>query len=36
MQVGKDSFTMDYMWPLTALQAFQICLTAFDSKLGCE
>lgn len=35
-KVGKDTFTMDYMHPLTALQAFQICLTSFDSKLGCE
>ncbi len=36
MQVGKDKFTMDFAYPLTALQAFAICLTSFDSKLACE
>lgn len=35
-KVGKDSFTMDYAWPLNALQAFAICLTSFDNKLACE
>ena len=35
-KVGKDSFTMDYMWPMCALQAFGICLTSFDNKLCCE
>ena len=36
MQVGKDAFSMDYAHPLTALQAFSICLSSFDHKLGCE
>ena len=35
-KVGKDSFTMDFQWPLCALQAFAICLTSFDNKLACE
>lgn len=35
-KVGKDKFTMDFAYPLTALQAFAICLTSFDSKLACE
>lgn len=32
-KVGKDAFTMDYAWPINALQAFAICLTSFDNKL---
>ena len=36
LQVGKDVFSMDYAHPLTALQAFSICLSSFDHKLGCE
>ncbi|OIW06590.1 hypothetical protein TanjilG_03984 [Lupinus angustifolius] len=35
-RVGKDMFTMDYRYPLSAFQAFAICLTSFDSKLACE
>ena len=35
-KVGKDMFTMDFQWPMSALQAFAICLTSFDSKLACE
>mmetsp|Transcript_19676 Transcript_19676/g.23605 ORF Transcript_19676/g.23605 Transcript_19676/m.23605 type:complete len:492 (+) Transcript_19676:279-1754(+) len=35
-KVGKDTFTMDYQWPMSALQAFSICLTSFDNKLACE
>ena len=35
-RVDKDHFTMDYCWPLSALQAFQICLSSFDYKLACE
>lgn len=33
-KVGKDAFTMDYAWPINALQAFAICLTSFDNKLA--
>jgi len=35
-KVGKDTFTMDYAWPICAMQAFSICLTSFDNKLACE
>ena len=36
MQVGEDTFSMDYQWPLSAVQAFGIALSSFDSKLACE
>ena len=39
MQFGKidtDVFTVDYNYPLNALQAFAIALSSFDSKLACE
>ncbi|CAO2210452.1 unnamed protein product [Urochloa humidicola] len=35
-KVAKDMFTMDYRYPLSAFQAFTICLTSFDTKLACE
>ncbi|XP_022894284.1 tubby-like F-box protein 8 [Olea europaea var. sylvestris] len=35
-KIGKDTFTMDYQYPLSAFQAFAICLSSFDSKLACE
>eukprot|EP01018_Ginkgo_biloba_P001132 Gb_35372 [translate_table: standard] len=35
-KVGKDMFTMDYRQPLSAFQAFAICLTSFGTKLACE
>ncbi|XP_022880726.1 tubby-like F-box protein 5 [Olea europaea var. sylvestris] len=35
-KIGKDIFTMDYRYPLTAFQAFLICLSSFDSKPACE
>ncbi|GJN12679.1 hypothetical protein PR202_ga30978 [Eleusine coracana subsp. coracana] len=35
-KVANDMFTMDYRYPLSAFQAFAICLTSFDSKLACE
>ncbi|XP_038682039.1 tubby-like F-box protein 8 [Tripterygium wilfordii] len=35
-KVGKDKFTMDYRYPLSAFQAFAICLSSFDTKLACE
>ncbi|KAK4773289.1 hypothetical protein SAY87_028308 [Trapa incisa] len=35
-KVGKDMFTMDYRYPLSAFQAFAICMTSFDTKLACE
>ena len=39
MQFGRisdDTFTLDYNFPMCALQAFSIVLTSFDSKLACE
>lgn len=39
MQFGRyagDSFTMDFRYPLTPVQAFGIAMTSFHSKLACE
>eukprot|EP00004_Rigifila_ramosa_P003864 TRINITY_DN1414_c0_g1_i1.p1 TRINITY_DN1414_c0_g1~~TRINITY_DN1414_c0_g1_i1.p1 ORF type:complete len:524 (-),score=127.02 TRINITY_DN1414_c0_g1_i1:54-1409(-) len=30
-RTDQDTFTLDYQYPLTALQAFAICLSAFDT-----
>ncbi|KAL6563848.1 Tubby-related protein 3 [Orobanche gracilis] len=35
-KVGKDIFTMDYRYPVSAFQAFAICLSSFDTKIACE
>ncbi|XP_015063959.1 tubby-like F-box protein 5 isoform X2 [Solanum pennellii] len=35
-KIGKDIFTMDYRYPLSAYQAFAICLSSFDTKPVCE
>ncbi|KAJ1131690.1 hypothetical protein NDU88_010024 [Pleurodeles waltl] len=35
-RVAEDVFTMDYSYPLCAMQAFSICLSSFDGKLACE
>lgn len=35
-KVAKDMFTMDYRYPLSAFQAFAICMSSFDTKLACE
>jgi len=35
-RVGKDSFNMDFQYPLCALQAFGIALSSFDYKIACE
>ncbi|KAI3695266.1 hypothetical protein L1987_78261 [Smallanthus sonchifolius] len=35
-KVGDDVFTMDYRQPLSAFQAFAVCLTSFGTKLACE
>ena len=35
-RVAEDIFTMDYKYPMCALQAFGIALSSFDSKLACE
>lgn len=35
-KIGKNVFTMDYRYPLSAFQAFAICLSSFDTKPACE
>ncbi|CAH8641736.1 unnamed protein product [Schistosoma margrebowiei] len=35
-RISEDVFTMDYTYPMCALQAFGIALSSFDSKLACE
>eukprot|EP00736_Rhodelphis_marinus_P006113 Rmarinus@m.29784 len=35
-KTGKDTFTMDYMYPLSAVQSFATVISSFDRKLGCE
>ncbi|XP_063294667.1 tubby protein homolog isoform X6 [Pelobates fuscus] len=35
-RVAEDVFTMDYKYPMCALQAFAIALSSFDGKLACE
>lgn len=35
-RISDDLFTLDYNFPLCALQAFSIALSSFDSKLACE
>ncbi|EPS61288.1 hypothetical protein M569_13507 [Genlisea aurea] len=35
-KIGKDVFTMDFRYPLSAFQAFAICLSSFDTKPACE
>ena len=35
-RIGDDVFTMDYTYPLSAVQAFGIALSSFDGKLACE
>ena len=33
-RVAKNKFTMDYQYPLSAVQAFAICLSSLDGKLA--
>lgn len=35
-RVGRDLFTMDFRYPLSAFQAFALCLSSFGTKLACE
>lgn len=35
-KVGDELFTMDYREPLSAFQAFAICLSSFGTKFACE
>ncbi|XP_050951799.1 tubby-related protein 1 isoform X3 [Labeo rohita] len=35
-RVADDIFTLDYNYPMCAVQAFAIALSSFDGKLACE
>lgn len=35
-RVGEDIFSMDYNYPMSAVQAFAVALSSFDGKLACE
>ncbi|XP_066559699.1 tubby-related protein 1 isoform X2 [Amia ocellicauda] len=35
-RVADDAFTLDYNYPMCAVQAFAIALSSFDGKLACE
>uniref|UniRef100_A0A3Q2YFG8 Si:dkey-220f10.4 n=1 Tax=Hippocampus comes TaxID=109280 RepID=A0A3Q2YFG8_HIPCM len=35
-RVSEDVFSMDYSFPMCAIQAFAITLSSFDGKLACE
>ncbi|TRY89661.1 hypothetical protein DNTS_021531 [Danionella cerebrum] len=35
-RVADDAFTLDYKYPLCAVQAFAIALSSFDGKIACE
>ncbi|XP_033912769.3 tubby-related protein 1-like isoform X2 [Acipenser ruthenus] len=35
-RVADDAFTLDFNYPLCAVQAFAIALSSFDGKLACE
>ncbi|KAK2994159.1 hypothetical protein RJ640_020964 [Escallonia rubra] len=35
-KIGKDIFTMDFRYPLSAFHAFATCLSSFDTKPACE
>lgn len=35
-RISEDSFTLDFTYPMCALQAFGIALSSFDGKLACE
>lgn len=35
-RISEDTFTMDYRYPMCAVQAFAVALSSFDSKLACE
>ncbi|TPX63290.1 hypothetical protein SpCBS45565_g06711 [Spizellomyces sp. 'palustris'] len=35
-RVSEDTFTVDFQYPMSCIQAFAIALTSFDAKLACE
>ncbi|KAI9100459.1 tubby protein-like protein [Phlyctochytrium arcticum] len=35
-RVSEDTFSIDFQYPMSCIQAFAIALTSFDAKLACE
>lgn len=35
-KVGEDLFTVNFRYPISAFQAFTICLSSFDTRIACE
>lgn len=35
-RVDKEVFNLDFRSPISPFQAFAMCLSSFDYKLGCE
>jgi tubby-related protein 1 len=35
-RIGEDMFNLDFQWPLSPLQAFEIAISSFDYKIACE
>eukprot|EP00877_Chromochloris_zofingiensis_P001064 jgi/Chrzof1/10959/Cz05g18210.t1 len=35
-KIANETFTCDFQYPMTPLQAFSVCLSSFDKKLACE
>lgn len=35
-RIDEHEFTMDFRYPMSAIQAFGVCLSSFDGKLACE
>jgi tubby-related protein 1 len=33
---GENVYVMYFQYPLTPLQAFAICLSSIDKKIGCQ
>lgn len=35
-RTAKDTFSMDFQWPMSPFQAFAVTLSSFDSKIACD
>lgn len=35
-KIGDDAYIMDYTWPMSAAQAFGICLSSLDHKISLQ
>jgi tubby-related protein 1 len=35
-RLGDDSFSLDFTWPFSPIQAFGIAISSFDYKIACE